>query len=216
MQSLDIAHHFAKQVGWSSMEAMSIPSWYFKEERYNKEFALYIFEVCAEARSFYTQYSDRVAGELTLHFPNLSKYIMEGQKVGNSVLVTLGLRYKMSTPLLNLNALISEVETTYRPHLMWAKDPERYETIIDGIRAETMVQAMDLEKSSRYATGFQNRILKGFQAMAAMDQHEHAKALIEQERSLSLSKKGAAKQGVVIDEEESERVEEADEPEQAG
>ena len=35
-----------------------------------------------------------------------------------------------------------------------------------------MEQAIDLDKSQRYATNLQNRILKGFSGLAALDQHE--------------------------------------------
>ena len=56
--------------------------------------------------------------------------------------------------------------------LKWARDPERYEVIIAGIRAEQMQEGMDFDKSTRYATNFQNRVIKGFTALAALDQHE--------------------------------------------
>ncbi len=44
--------------------------------------------------------------------------------------------------------------------------------IIDAIRQEQMREVMDLEKSNRYAVSFQNRIFKGIQMMATLDQHE--------------------------------------------
>ena len=55
---------------------------------------------------------------------------------------------------------------------MWTQAPARYQTIIDGLRAKQMEQAIDLDKSQRYATNLQNRMLKGFSALAALDQHE--------------------------------------------
>jgi hypothetical protein len=39
-----------------------------------------------------------------------------------------------------------------------------------------MLDVMDLEKTNRYATGFQNRILKGIHGLAIIDQYE-AKAV---------------------------------------
>jgi hypothetical protein len=35
-----------------------------------------------------------------------------------------------------------------------------------------MELAIDFEKSTRYGTNFQNRIIKGFSGLAALDQHE--------------------------------------------
>lgn len=80
MQSLDIAQQFVSQAGRSAIEVMNIPSWYFKEDDHNKKFAPYILDVCTEAVLLRDQYSDRLSGELTKHFPNLAQYIMEGQK----------------------------------------------------------------------------------------------------------------------------------------
>ena len=86
--------------------------------------------------------------------------------------MTLGQRYKQSAVTLNLGAVINELNESYPYHLMWAKAPARYQTIIDGLQAEQMEQAIDLDKSQRYATNLQNRMLKGFSALAALDQHE--------------------------------------------
>jgi hypothetical protein len=35
-----------------------------------------------------------------------------------------------------------------------------------------MLEIMDLEKNTRYVTSFQNRLIKGFTALAALDQYE--------------------------------------------
>ena len=67
---------------------------------------------------------------------------------------------------------MNELNESYPYHLMWTKAPARYQTIIDGLRVEQMEQAIDLDKSQRYATNLQNRMLKGFSALAALDQHE--------------------------------------------
>jgi hypothetical protein len=89
------------------------------------------------------------------------------------------LRYtydRQTTPLLNLSELIKEIDEKYRFHLIWAQDAERFEIIITGIRASQMLDVMDLEKTNRYATSFQNRILKGIHGLAIIDQYE-AKAV---------------------------------------
>ncbi len=44
-------------------------------------------------------------------------------------------------------------------------------SIFDGIRTQKMLQVMDLDKSVRYATNFQNRLIKGLTSLAAIDQH---------------------------------------------
>ena len=71
--------------------------------------------------------------------------------------------------------MINLIVERYPDHLRWAADPERFQGIVDGMRYGQMLGAMDLEKSNRYATSFQNRILKGFQALQALDEIEARK-----------------------------------------
>lgn len=52
--------------------------------------------------------------------------------------MTLGQRYKGSAVTLNLGALMDGLNESYPHHLMWAKAPARYQTIIDGLRADQM------------------------------------------------------------------------------
>ena len=60
----------------------------------------------------------------------------------------------------------------YEHHLLWAQEPQRYQAIVDGLRAEQMEVAIDMDKTQRYATNLHNRMLKGLSALAALDQHE--------------------------------------------
>jgi len=99
-------------------------------------------------------------------------YVMEGQRTGAIFSTVLGQRYRQATPLLNYAAVQKEIEEKYPHHLTWAQDDERYETIIAGIRAGQVIQAMDLDKYTRYMTSFQNRIFKGIHGLAVIDQYE--------------------------------------------
>ena len=69
-------------------------------------------------------------------------------------------------------AVQKEIEENHRYHLLWAQDDERFETIISGIRATQAIEAMDLDKYTRYTTSFQNRIFKGIHGLAIVDQYE--------------------------------------------
>ncbi len=64
------------------------------------------------------------------------------------------------------------MDNSYSYYLRWGQDLEHYQAIIDGSSAEQMLKVMDLDKSVRYATNFQNRSIKGLTSLAAMDQHE--------------------------------------------
>ena len=177
MQSLDIAREFAIQAGINPIAALSLPTWFFKDEAGGeKDDAQKIFGVWLESHTLKSRYSDQLSAQIAQQFPGLYAYVMEGQRQGTVFSTALGQRYRQTTPLLNINELIKEIEEKYRFHLIWGQDAERFEIIIAGIRASQMLEVMDLEKTNRYATSFQNRILKGMHGLAMIDQYE-AKAV---------------------------------------
>ena len=172
MQSLDIAQEFAKQAGISVLEAMSFPSWYFKEGSSEKAFAAKVLDAYAEVITLRRCFSDQLTAQIAQQFPNLYAYVMEGQRQGAIFSSVLGQRYRQATPLQNYAAVQKEIEDNHKYHLLWAQDEERFETIITGIRATQVIEAMDLDKYTRYTTSFQNRIFKGIHGLAIVDQYE--------------------------------------------
>jgi len=177
MQSLDITRDFANQAGLNPVHSMSLPTWYFKEDDSGeKVFAQKVYRAWLEAHALKTHYSDQLSAHIAQQFPALYSSVMEHQKQGTVFSTALGQRYRQTTPLLNITELIKEIDEKYRFHIIWAQDAERFEIIIAGIRAAQMLDVMDLEKTNRYATGFQNRILKGIHGLAIIDQYE-AKAV---------------------------------------
>ena len=172
MQSLDIAQEFAKQAGISVLEAMSFPSWYFKEGSSEKALAAKVLDAYAEVIALRRCFSDQLTAQIAQQFPNLYAYVMEGQRQGAIFSSVLGQRYRQATPLQNYAAVQKEIEDNHKYHLLWAQDEERFETIITGIRATQVIEAMDLDKYTRYTTSFQNRIFKGIHGLAIVDQYE--------------------------------------------
>ncbi|MBT8631923.1 hypothetical protein AOC23_07560 [Polynucleobacter paneuropaeus] len=173
MQSTTIAYQFCERAGLSEKIAHALPSWFFLEDgESEKQRAVKVAHIYDETAEFKARYSDQLAARVKDVYPALFTYVMHSQKEGASFLMTLGQRYKESAVTLNLGALMNELKERWEFHFIWAQEPARYQTIIDGLRAEQMEQAIDLDKSQRYATNLQNRMLKGFLALAALDQHE--------------------------------------------
>ena len=173
MQSTTIAYQFCERASLSEKIAHALPDWFFLEDGESEKLrAAKVSLIYDETADFKARFSDQLAARVKDVYPALFGYIMQGQKEGASFLMTLGQRYKQSAVTLNLGAVINELNENYPYHLTWAQAPARYQTIIDGLRAEQMEQAIDLDKSQRYATNLQNRMLKGFSALAALDQHE--------------------------------------------
>ena len=173
MQSTTIAYQFCVRAGLSEKIAHALPDWFFLEDgESEKQRAVKVARIYDETAEFKARFSDQLAARVKDSYPALFAYVMKGQKEGTSFLMTLGQRYKQPAVTLNLGVLLNELKENWEFHFIWAQAPSRYQAIIDGLRAEQMEQAIDLDKSQRYATNLQNRMLKGFSALAALDQHE--------------------------------------------
>ena len=173
MQSTTIAYQFCERTGLSEKIAHALPDWFFLEDSESeKQRSIKVARIYDETAEFKARFSDQLAARVKDSYPALFGYVMQGQKEGASFLMALGQRYKGSAVTLNLGGLMNELKENWEFHFIWAQAPSRYQTIIDGLRAEQMEQAIDLDKSQRYATNLQNRMLKGFSALAALGQHE--------------------------------------------
>lgn len=170
---MTIAKPFCERAGLPEAMAEKIPAWFFiNNGGKDKQHAARVAKIYDEASELKNQYSDQLAAQVKDRYPALYQYVIVRAKEGSSFIMTLGQRYGQSAVTLNLAALMNELNDRFPHHLIWAQDPERYQAIIDGLRAEQMKASIDFEKSTCYAANFQNRIIKGYSALAALDQHE--------------------------------------------
>jgi len=173
MQSANVRREFAELAGMSLVTCENLPSWFFQEPSHpQKKTAIYLAQVWDEADALKLNYSDRLVAEVAERYPNLYHYIMKQEKTGTSFLSTMGQRFKQNVPSQNLVVLKNEINEKYEYYLIWAQDPERYEIYISGIRGRQMYEGMDLDKTLRYTTAFQNQVVKACQALDSMDRLE--------------------------------------------
>lgn len=178
MQSLDVAYEFSQKAGFSPSAHVSIPHWFFQDDElgtHEKQLALYVDLVQEEALELKQTYSDQVVPRIAQEFPNLYSYVMHGQKEGASFIAVLGARFKQSAPTLNLGVVSNEIAQKYPDHLIWARDPQRYEILISGIRASVAAQIISDDRTTRYLVSAQNRKIKATQALASLAQFAWAK-----------------------------------------
>ena len=187
MLNLDIARQFALEANLDVLLFNQFPKWYFLEDdRGNKAAALELDRAQAQAIELKNNFSDRLVATIEQQYPDLYAYVMDGYGKNQSFLTVLGHRYRQPTPALNLGAVNNEISEKYRFHLIWAQAPERYETIIRGIRFQKMVEAMNLEQFSRYLTRCQNAMIKGIENLAKLketlrlEQERQSKWALEQ------------------------------------
>lgn len=187
MQSADVAQQFARHAGLSAMAATIMPAWYFSDSgAREKRVAANVLKVYEQADQLRREYTDQIAPHIKTRYPNLYDYLMEGEAVTAQFLIVLGKTYKQPTALLNLNKLLESLENAYHHHLVWAKDADRYQILVMGLRAQKIEEAIDLDKSNRYATNLQGRLLKGINALVTLDQIE-AQQISMAQASLTIS-----------------------------
>ena len=187
MQSADVAQQFARHAGLSAMAATIMPAWYFSDSgAREKRVAANVLKVYEQADQLRREYTDQIAPHIKTRYPNLYDYLMEGEAVTAQFLIVLGKTYKQPTALLNLNKLLESLENAYHHHLVWAKDADRYQILVMGLRAQKIEEAIDLDKSNRYATNLQGRLLKGINALVTLDQID-AQQISMAQASLTIS-----------------------------
>jgi hypothetical protein len=99
--------------------------------------------------------------------------MMNRYRVGAPIQIGPGDLYEQSLPIMNLLKLMNDLKEKYPHYFTWVEDLTHYQIIIDGLHAELMKEAMDLDKNNQYATNIKNRVAKTIATLAAMDQHEH-------------------------------------------
>ena len=173
----DISREFARRSGLGVIDDSQIPLWFF-EEPYDgpiKQTCPYLAQVIEEAYELKAKFSDRLFAEIEERFPALYGYVMHDQRPGVAFSSVISNQFKQNSIPMNLAGLINQMIDKKKWHFLWADHGERYQKLIDAIRAKKALGAIDADKSARYATSFQNRIIRAIQALVAMDQFEAQK-----------------------------------------
>ena len=176
MQSAQVGDQFALRANIDITLSHLLPSWYFLEDDGgNKAQALHLDQVYEQASELKSRYSDQLVAQAKTRYPQLYEYVLEGYQANSSFVMILAKEYKENTPTLNLARLMNALAEDFRFHLLWAQDARRYQLIIDGLRAEKMMQVLDFDKSNRYLTNFQNRRIRALQGLETLERREHTK-----------------------------------------
>ena len=144
MHTMEVRRAFCVQVGIDVLAANELPNWYFEEDDTKRQAALEMTNVWAEAKILRENFSTDLILRARKEFPSLWRYLMgpDGSAI-QKVHATLGERiatlYKHPSPLSNLQDLINELEKKHQHALLYAKNAERYEAVINGLRAKAVL-----------------------------------------------------------------------------
>jgi len=178
MQSVEVGERFVRQAGLDVKIISLLPSWYFLDDGGDdKAYALYLDQVYEQAADLKVHYSDQLVANAQTRFPQLSEYVLKGYAPNSSFVMVLSKKYQKNMPTLNLAELMNGLVEEFRFHLLWAQDPKRYQTIIDGLRAEKMLEVLDFDKSNRYLTNFQNRRIRALQGLETLERRAENRRL---------------------------------------
>ncbi len=144
MHTMEVRRAFCVQVGIDVLAATELPNWYFEEDDTKRQAALEMTNVWAEAKILRENFSTDLILRARKEFPSLWRYLMgpDGSAI-QKVHATLGERiatlYKHPSPLSNLQELINELEKKHQHALLYAKNAERYEAVINGLRSKAVL-----------------------------------------------------------------------------
>lgn len=144
MHTMEVRRAFCVQVGIDVLAATELPNWYFEEDDTERQAALEMTKVWAEAKILRENFSTDLILRARKEFPSLWRFLMgpDGSAI-QKVHATLGERiatlYKHPSPLSNLQELINELEKKHQHALLYAKNAERYEAVINGLRAKAVL-----------------------------------------------------------------------------
>ena len=189
MLSVEIASQFAYHAPIDPLLVSRLPSWFFLEDDGGqKERALLLDEVFRQADDLKNHYSDQRVAQVKTEYPELYEYIMDDLPQQSSFVMTLAQIFKQSQPTLNLGALMNEISEDFHFHLLWASNPSRFQGIIDGLRAQKIMELIDYDKSNRYMTSFQNRKIRAIQGLIGLQQHAKTNCSVDShDRVLSIA-----------------------------
>jgi hypothetical protein len=135
---------FAKQTGMSPIEQDKLPNWYFSDDQASKNKAVFLARALAEALDLQKNYSLQANLSAKTSYPNLWRAVMGPS--ANQPLQTLGERlisiYSKGSPQANLQALIDEYRSERRYEILWGTNTERFEGILEGIKAKHELDVM--------------------------------------------------------------------------
>ena len=144
MHTMEVRRAFCVQVGIDVLAATELPNWYFEEDDTKRQAALEMTNVWAEAKILKQNFSTDLILRARKEFPSLWRYLMgpDGSAI-QKVHATMGERiatlYKHPSPLSNLQELINELEKKHQHALLYAKNAERYEAVINGLRSKAVL-----------------------------------------------------------------------------
>lgn len=179
MQSEQAKVDFCKKVGINVAHAYELPTWFFSTDEDSRSRARFWLMVCIETKKLKDEYTvDKMTQAKTL-YPNLWLSVMGKEGSATQKVYTIGERlgvtFNKQTPCENLQAYLDYLEESHEWMLFWARDEDRHELIIQGLRAQAVLEAVSNPNWSRAEGLFHRRSQELMQTMISLAVHARGK-----------------------------------------
>jgi hypothetical protein len=134
---------FAHQLNLSVLGAASLPDWYFNDSQEDRGRAQVIrkayFELLYLIKNHSAERMMRVKAEL----PDLWVYVMGTSQATEKVFTfsdRLSIYSSKNDPVMRLKDLQNHMVEKHRHEILWAESENRYEAVLDGLRAQVQME----------------------------------------------------------------------------
>jgi hypothetical protein len=155
MDNLAVRQIFCERVGLGISKAEFLPDDFFTQNEKYCKIANFYLNVLEEAQSLHDRHTADLMLKVREEFKNLWAFVMGSNpktirdfNFGEK----LATHYKQPHPTLNLRLLIDKLEDDYADELLWARNEERFNSVLSGLQAEMMIGIQSDDKIHRTLT----------------------------------------------------------------
>ena len=134
---------FSAQLNLSALGAASLPDWYFNDSQEDRGRAQVIHRAYLELLYLIKNHSADRMMRVKAELPDLWSYVM-GDSQANEKVSTFSERLSRYTnktdPVMRLKDLKDHMGEKHRHEILWAASQDRYEAVLDGLRAQVQME----------------------------------------------------------------------------
>ena len=151
---------FSAQLNLSALGAASLPDWYFNDSQEDRGRAQVIHRAYVELLYLIKNHSADRMMRVKAELPNLWSYVMGDSQATEKVFTfseRLSLYTNKTDPVMRLKDLKDHMGEKHRHEILWAASEDRYEAVLDGLRAQVQMELAGNPNLQRDETSLHRR-----------------------------------------------------------
>lgn len=134
---------FSHQLNLSVLGAASLPDWYFNDSQVDRGRAQCVYNAYLELRYLIKNHSADRMMRVKAEMPDLWFFVMGKSEATEKVYTfpeRLSLYSSKTDPVMRLKDLQTHMLENYSHEILWAESEDRYEAVLDGLRAQVQME----------------------------------------------------------------------------